>query len=192
MLRDVDFIKRNISGQSVTQARGGLRRLSRYLQAIEQIGLEAAMSRSWGDISTEVDTTTSMMSPEEAERRVRALRHPTNRPPHLHLKLKPDQRSGEIILRTHDLLVGYPGNPLFQAPDIELRRLECAALIGPNGPGKTTFLKTILEKVPPLSGEVTLGASLDIGYFAQAHEGLNPENTLVQEIEVGGSKMLLA
>jgi ATP-binding cassette subfamily F protein 3 len=108
------------------------------------------------------------------------------------LKLKPDQRSGEIILRTRDLLVGYPGNPLFQAPDIELRRLECAALIGPNGAGKTTFLKTILAQVPPLSGEVTLGASLDIGYFAQAHEGLNPQNTLVQEIETLAPKMLLA
>ena len=192
LLKDVDFIKRNISGQSVTQARGRLRRLSRYLQAIEQIGLEAAMSRSWGDISTEVDTTTSMMSPEEADRRVRAMRTPTNRPPHLHLKLLPDHRSGEIILRTQDLLVGYPGNPLFHAPDIELRRLECAALIGPNGAGKTTFLKTILEQVPPLSGEVILGASLDVGYFAQAHEGLNPENTLVQEIETMAPKMLLA
>ena len=123
---------------------------------------------------------------------VRAMRTPTNRPPHLHLKLKPDQRSGEIILRTQDLLVGYPGNPLFRAPDIELRRLECAALIGPNGAGKTTFLKTILEQVPPLSGEVSLGASLDIGYFAQAHEGLNPENTLVQEIASVAPKMLLA
>jgi ATP-binding cassette subfamily F protein 3 len=192
LLRDVDFIKRNISGQNVTQARGRLRRLSRYLQAIEQIGMDAAMSRKWGDISTEVDTTTSMMSPEEAERRVHALRTPTNRPPHLHLKLKTDQRSGEIILRTQDLLVGYPGNPLFRAPNIELRRLECAALIGPNGAGKTTFLKTILEQVPPLAGEVSLGASLDIGYFAQAHEGLNPENTLVQEIEAAAPKMLLA
>jgi ATP-binding cassette subfamily F protein 3 len=192
LLRDVDFIKRNISGQNVTQARGRLRRLSRYLQAIEQIGMDAAMSRKWGDISTEVDTTTSMMSPEEAERRVHALRTPTNRPPHLHLKLKTDQRSGEIILRTQDLLVGYPGNPLFRAPNIELRRLECAALIGPNGAGKTTFLKTILEQVPPLAGEVSLGASLDIGYFAQAHEGLNPDNTLVQEIEAAAPKMLLA
>jgi ATP-binding cassette subfamily F protein 3 len=64
-------------------------------------------------------------------------------------------------------------------------------LIGPNGAGKTTFLKTILEQVPPLSGEVTLGASLDVGYFAQAHEGLNPENTLVEEIESMAPKMLL-
>jgi ATP-binding cassette subfamily F protein 3 len=56
-------------------------------------------------------------------------------------------------------------------------------LIGPNGAGKTTFLKTVLGQLEPLEGEVTLGASLKIGYFAQAHEGLNPENTLIQEID---------
>jgi ATPase subunit of ABC transporter with duplicated ATPase domains len=89
-------------------------------------------------------------------------------------------------------VVGFPGEPLFRADDIELRRLECAALIGPNGAGKTTFLKTILEKHPPLSGEVLLGASLQIGYFAQAHEDLIPARTLVQEIEAVAPGMLLA
>jgi ATP-binding cassette subfamily F protein 3 len=73
---------------------------------------------------------------------------------------------------------------LFAAPDIVLRRGECAAMIGPNGAGKTTFLKTVLGQLEPLEGQVTLGASLKIGYFAQAHEGLNPENTLVQEIDL--------
>jgi len=56
-------------------------------------------------------------------------------------------------------------------------------LIGPNGAGKSTFLKTILGQLEPLGGEVVLGSSLHIGYFAQAHEGLNPQNTLMQEIE---------
>jgi ATP-binding cassette subfamily F protein 3 len=60
-----------------------------------------------------------------------------------------------------------------------LKRGECAALIGPNGAGKTTFLKTILGLMPPLAGETVLGASLKIAYFAQAHEGLQAENTLV-------------
>jgi ATP-binding cassette subfamily F protein 3 len=72
---------------------------------------------------------------------------------------------------------------LFSAPDIVLRRGDCAALIGPNGAGKTTFLKTVLGQLEPLEGEVTLGASLKTGYFAQANEGLSPENTLIQEID---------
>jgi ATP-binding cassette subfamily F protein 3 len=190
--KDLDYIKRNISGQNVTQARGRLRRLSRKLQAIEQVGMEAAISKKWSELSTLVDTTTSMLSPEAAEQHIRALREPSNRPPLLHLHLHTDQRSGEIVLRTHGLQVGYPGRALFNAGEIELRRLQCTALIGPNGAGKTTFLKTILEKIAPLAGEVELGSSLRLGYFAQAHEDLHPERTLVEEIDSVAPHMLLA
>lgn len=102
----------------------------------------------------------------------------------LHLQLQPVQRSGDLVLRTRQLAIGYAdeGSPLFTVPDLVLKRGECAAIIGPNGAGKTTFLKTLLEQVPPLAGEVQLGASLKIGYFAQAHEGLHPERTLMEEI----------
>ena len=86
--------------------------------------------------------------------------------------------------------MGWPDKTLFSTPDIELRRTDCAALIGPNGAGKSTFLKTILGQLAPLEGEVLMGASLRIGYFAQAHEGLNPANTLIQEIQAAASNML--
>jgi ATP-binding cassette subfamily F protein 3 len=65
---------------------------------------------------------------------------------------------------------------------LELRRGECAALIGPNGSGKTTFLKTMLGQLEPLSGEVRLGVSLKVGYFAQAHDDLDPENSVLDEL----------
>jgi ATP-binding cassette subfamily F protein 3 len=190
--KDLDYIKRNISGQNVSQARGRLRRLTRQLQAIEQVGMEAALGKKWSELSMEVETTSSMLNPEEAERRISALHEPSNKPPQLHLRLHTNQRSGDIVLRTHDLQVGYQQNPLFYAGDLELRRLQCTALIGPNGAGKTTFLKTILEKIPPLAGEVELGASLMVGYFAQAHEELRPERTLIQEIDAVAPKMLVA
>jgi ATP-binding cassette subfamily F protein 3 len=73
-----------------------------------------------------------------------------------------------------------------------LKRGECAAIIGPNGAGKTTFLKTLLAQMPPFSGDVILGASLNLGYFAQAHEGLDSNHTLVEEIESVAPEMLLA
>ena len=85
-------------------------------------------------------------------------------------------------MRTKELEIGYPSTSLFQSEDIELRRLECAALIGPNGTGKSTFLKTVLEQLDPLEGEIILGASLSLGYFAQAHDGLNHENSVLDEI----------
>jgi len=180
LLKEVEYIKKNISGQNVQQAKGRLRRLTRLVQAIEQVGLEAALQNNWSQM--DIETTTSPFSVEEAERRVRALRSPVRTLPRLHLKLHSQRRSGELVIRTRDLAVGYPGRLLFRAPDIELRRGDCAALIGPNGAGKTTFLKTILGQIPPLAGEVLLGASLHVGYFAQAHEGLDPERTLIEEI----------
>jgi ATP-binding cassette subfamily F protein 3 len=183
LLKDVEYIKKNISGQNVSQAKGKLRRLSRIVQAIEQVGMEAVVNQKWAETAGDVTIATSPFGPEEAERRVRALRPPMRTLPRLRLNLRTASRSGELVLRTSDLRVGYPGRLLFSAPDIILRRGDCAALIGPNGAGKTTFLKTVLGQLDPLEGEVTLGASLKIGYFAQAHEGLNPENTLMQEID---------
>jgi ATP-binding cassette subfamily F protein 3 len=181
LFKDLEYIKKNIAGQNVQQAKGKLRRLSRIVQAIEQVGMEAVLNTNWSQL--DVETTTSPFSVEEAEKHVRALRSPVRTLPKLHLHLRSGKRSGDFVLRTKDLQVGYPGKMLFRAPDIELRRQDCAALIGPNGAGKTTFLKTILGQIPPLAGEVNLGASLHVGYFAQAHEGLEPQRTLVQEID---------
>jgi ATP-binding cassette subfamily F protein 3 len=189
--KDLDYIKRNIAAQNVAQARGRLKRLSRQVQAIEQIGLEAMRGKTWLNISQDVQISTSVMGVQEAERRVKALLNPVQRPRQLKFKLRARQRGGNIVLQTHDLTIGYPGKLLFTTPDIVLRRLECAALIGPNGAGKTTFLKVVLGQQPSLRGKFDLGASLDIGYFAQAHEDLNPDNTLIQEIESVAPHMLL-
>jgi ATP-binding cassette subfamily F protein 3 len=186
LLKEVEYIKRNISGQNTLQAKGRLKRLTRLVQAVEQVGMEAAVNSNWSQL--DVGTTTSPFSVEEAERRVRGLRPPQRNTPDLHLHLRSTMRSGDLVIRTRNLKVGYraeadlPEKSLFSAPDIELRRLDCAALIGPNGAGKSTFLKTILGQIEPLAGEVTLGASLQIGYFAQAHEGLDPEKTVLDEI----------
>jgi ATP-binding cassette subfamily F protein 3 len=99
------------------------------------------------------------------------------------IRFGPSDRSGDQVLVTQGLVIGYrdSGVPLFRVPDLILARGECAALIGPNGAGKTTFLRTLLGEVKPLEGEVRLGASLRVGYFAQAHEGLVAERTVLEE-----------
>jgi len=188
LLKDVEYIRRNISGQNVQQAKGKLRRLTRVVQAIEQAGMQAVVSTKWSQL--DVDTTTSPFSVDEAEKRVRGLRPPQRFAPDLALHLRSTRRSGDLVIRTRGLEVGYPDRLLFRAPDIELRRTDCAALIGPNGAGKSTFLKTTLGQLEPLSGEVVLGASLHIGYFAQAHEGLNPEKTVLDEVLAASPGML--
>ena len=112
----------------------------------------------------------------------------------MRLRLSLAGRSGDLVLRSYDLQVGYQdeGRPLFHAPDLVLKRGECVAVIGPNGAGKTTFLKTILSQIPPYAGRIVLGASLKVGYFAQAHEGLDPRLTLMEEINRAAPSMLPA
>jgi ATP-binding cassette, subfamily F, member 3 len=188
LVREVEYIRKNISGQNTLQAKGKLKRLSRLVQAVEQVGMDAALNTNWSQL--DVETTTSSFSVEEADKRVRSLRPPVRTLPDLHLHLRSERRSGDLVLRTRELQVGYPGKLLFHSPDLELRRTDCAALIGPNGAGKSTFLKTILGQLAPLAGEVILGASLHVGYFAQAHEGLNADRTVLDEILAASPGML--
>jgi ATP-binding cassette subfamily F protein 3 len=184
MEKELAYVRRNIAAQNTTQAKGKLRRLSRQIEAIEQLGWTAFQQKNWLQVSQQVNTSQSMMSVEEAERRLRALTPPQDdRQPHpFHLQVKPQSRSGDIVLRAQRVVVGYPNKPLFYAENLLLRRKECAAILGANGTGKSTFLKTILQQLPPLEGEVQLGASLQIGYFAQTHEDLDPDCSLLEEI----------
>jgi ATP-binding cassette subfamily F protein 3 len=99
------------------------------------------------------------------------------------LRLQTPLRSGDKVIWSQDLKVGYePAAPLFDCPDLDLRRGECVALLGPNGSGKTTFLKTILGEIEPLAGYTQLGASLKPGYFAQVHSDLDPEKSVLDTI----------
>ena len=84
----------------------------------------------------------------------------------------------------------FGGTLALDRVSLSIRKGECHALMGENGAGKSTFLKTILGQIPPLGGEVVLGASLQIGYFAQAHEGLDPSNTVLDEILKAAPGML--
>ncbi|MBW8012933.1 MAG: ABC-F family ATP-binding cassette domain-containing protein [Chloroflexi bacterium] len=188
LAKELDYIRKNIAGQRTNQAKGKLSRLSRQIAAIEKHGFQSIRGKKWGEFGSRGRP----MRVEEAARRLKALSSPTNRPLNLGLNMKAPERSGNIILRANNLELGYPQKSLFTIEKIELRRLEFAALTGPNGSGKTTFLKAILEQHTPLAGELTLGASLNIGYFAQAHEDLDPKLTLIEEIEKVAPNMLLA
>jgi len=94
-------------------------------------------------------------------------------------------RSGSLVLETRGLQIGHLGGqaPLIEVPDIVLERGARIALIGPNGAGKTTFIKTLLGEVEPLQGEFRLGEGLRVGYLAQADEGFDPKNTVLEELQ---------
>jgi ATP-binding cassette subfamily F protein 3 len=101
----------------------------------------------------------------------------------LKLRLRTPLRSGDLVLATHELVVGYPdARPLFYCPDLEIRRGERVALLGPNGSGKTTFIKTVLGQVEARAGVVRFGAGVEPGYFAQTHASLNLGASILDEI----------
>ncbi|MEZ4668253.1 MAG: ABC-F family ATP-binding cassette domain-containing protein [Anaerolineae bacterium] len=120
---------------------------------------------------------------ETMKKRGKLLTRPRVRQ-NLRIQMAQSGRSGDKVVMTSGVEIGYAdaSKPLFSVPDITLWRGEVAALIGPNGVGKTTFLKTMIGDLQPLAGEVRLGASVQIGYFAQAHELLNPKNSIIDEI----------
>jgi ATP-binding cassette subfamily F protein 3 len=184
LAKEMDFIRRNIAGQRTAMAWGKLNRLAREVEAIHAGGLAVLgqlQSQGWGRVTGALDLKRPAANVAELHARISEIPAPA-RPLTLNLGLRASHRSGNIVLRTRGAEIGFPGAPLFTTGPFELHRLECAALIGPNGTGKTTFLRTVLGELPPLSGEVELGASLKIGYFAQTQEALEPENTVLNEL----------
>ncbi|NPV07697.1 MAG: ABC-F family ATP-binding cassette domain-containing protein [Anaerolineae bacterium] len=101
----------------------------------------------------------------------------------MRVNLKAAARGGWVVLEAHDLAVGYAkGRPLFTIEDLILLRGERAALVGPNGSGKTTFLRTALGELEPLAGRLMLGHNVLPGYLSQAQDELHPGRTLVEEM----------
>ena len=103
----MDYVKRNIAGQRTQQAKGKLRRLSRQVEAIDSLGFDAIQGKKWAQISAEADISTHTMRVDEVERRIKALQGPTNRPPLLNLNLNANRRSGDLVLRTYNVAIGY-------------------------------------------------------------------------------------
>ena len=100
------------------------------------------------------------------------------------LRLPPAAECADRVLIMEDLTIGYGEKILAKGINLTLRRGEKAALLGANGTGKTTLLRTILGEIAPLKGKAKIGSRVQIGYFSQSYERLNPEQTLLENFVV--------
>lgn len=96
------------------------------------------------------------------------------------LRLPSAAECADRVLIMEDLTIGYGEKVLARGINLTLRRGEKAALLGANGTGKTTLLKTILGETEPLKGKAKIGNRVQIGYFSQSYERLNPKQTLLE------------
>ncbi len=96
--------------------------------------------------------------------------------------LKKVERTGNNVLTTEDLAIGYPTRTLATGLNLSLHRGEALGIIGANGTGKTTFLKTVLGQLREVSGTLTWGTKANIGYYAQNLEDLYAGNEVIQEL----------
>lgn len=156
--KEMNFIYKHMAGRGRNMAMGKLRRIS------DELGTEGR--------AVKVD---------RAKAKFKALRRPDGTWSQMNMAFATSQPSGQQVLQTRDLIVGYD-EPLFLTDDLKLLRGARAALIGPNGAGKTTLLRTLLGQMPPLAGTVQFGHNVRVGYFAQAHDTLNPQHTVLEAL----------
>ena len=97
-------------------------------------------------------------------------------------RLRSIERAGNHVLTVDQTTIGYPDKVLARDISFVLRRSECLGIIGPNGSGKTTFLKTILKQIPPLAGEIRWGTKVEVGYYAQQLDDLDDRNEIIMEL----------
>ena len=91
-------------------------------------------------------------------------------------------RSGMIALTADRVAAGYPNKTVVENFSIQIRRGERYAIMGPNGSGKSTLLKTFAGRVAPLSGSITYGHNVQLGYYDQTLGDLNPKGVVIDEI----------
>lgn len=161
----------------------------REVYEVKKSQLEAAYRKQQQEISelkdfvarnkARVATRNMAMSRQKKLDKMEVIELATERPkPEFSFRL--GRTPGKYIFETKNLVIGYD-EPLSKPLNISLERGNKIALIGANGIGKTTLLRSILGLVPALKGEVELGENLEIGYFEQEIKGEN-KNTCIEEI----------
>ena len=93
-----------------------------------------------------------------------------------------EKTSGNVVLTVENTAVGYDGEILSEPISLDLRKMNAVAIVGPNGIGKSTFIKSIVDQIPFIKGEKCFGANVEVGYYDQTQSKLTPSNTVLDEL----------
>ena len=93
-----------------------------------------------------------------------------------------EKMSGNVVLTVENAAIGYDGEVLSQPINLDLRKMNAVAIVGPNGIGKSTFIKSIMDQIPFIKGEKRFGANVEVGYYDQTQSKLTPSNTVLDEL----------
>ena len=114
--------------------------------------------------------------------RVKPLQQPASSSTRVKFRFLPTERTSRYILTTRNLSVGHGEVPLVRSIAFEIQRGERWAILGANGSGKTTLLRTLTAQLAPIEGEIDWSDALDVGYYDQQLQDLNPAASPLDEI----------
>ena len=166
---------------------------SKYIETkrVEALVAERAFKKQRAFIEHEEDFIRRNMAGQrtrEAQGRQKKLNRlervekPKSDAPTLNLNFTPETRGGNDILRCQNVGKAFGDKVIFRDLNFEVYRRDVIGIVGANGTGKTTFFRMILGDEVSTEGEMWIGPTLKLGYYAQELEGLNPDNAIIDEI----------